>query len=129
LKGAARKRSEGMSTFLSKFYQILDGQTVILKITIGHAQLGTTSVSLGTDPLAIGHHGTLELELPPPGTDLDGKTLFCSTVVADVQTQTNETSVTYELTGGATEFRQTLQETVEHEGDIMFYTATFRFYL
>jgi hypothetical protein len=118
-----------MSTFLSKLYRIQEDQEVTLRITIGHGQVGTTSVSLGVDELVTGHHGTLELVLPATGADLNGKTLYCSTVVADVQTQTNETSVTYELTGGVKPFSETLQETVDDEGDVVFYTATFRFYL
>ena len=118
-----------MSTFLSKLYRVRKDDTVTLKITIGHGQVGTTIVNLSGNELVTGHHGSLELTLPGTGETLSGKTLYCSTTVADIQTATNETSVTYVLEGGAIPFKQTLQETVESHGDVVFYTAVFRFYM
>ena len=117
-----------MNTVLSKFYRIRAEDTVKLKITIGHGQTGVTSVNLGKERIVTGHQNTLELTIPGRGTNLSGKKLFCTTTVADVRTETNETSVTYELLGGITSFRQAMQETVENEGDVVFYTATFLFY-
>ncbi len=118
-----------MSTSLSKFYKVRGDDTVTLKINIGHAQVGTTTVNLGLQQLVSGHKDSLSLTLPGTGTDLDGKTLFCSTIVADVRSETNQTSVTYEITGGVSDFKQTLQESVTSNGDVIFYTATFRFHL
>lgn len=117
-----------MSTSLSKFYQVRDEDSVTFKITIGHGQVGITSVNLGKERIKSDYQNTLELTIPEKGKDLKGKKLFCSTIVADVRTETNETSVTYELTGGAKPFKQTLQESVESEGDVVFYVATFLFY-
>lgn len=117
-----------MSTALSKFYRVRDEDSVTLKITIGHGQVGITSVNLGKERIESDHQNTLELKIPGKGKDLKSKKLFCSTIVADVRTETNATSVTYELIGGVKPFKQTLQETVESEGDVVFYVATFLFY-
>ena len=118
-----------MSTSLSKFYRIRDEDPVTLKITIGHGQIGTTILNLSGEELVSGHKGSLEYVLPKSGKELNNKTLYCSTIVADVRTETNETSVTFELIGGLKPFKQTLQESVESEGDVVFYTTTFRFYV
>lgn len=118
-----------MSTSLSKFYRVRNEDTVTLKITIGHGQVGTTSVNLAGKDLVSGHKNSLNLPIPDPGKELNGKTLFCSTIVADVRTETSETSVTYELKGGVNPFKQMLQESVDSEGDVVFYAATFRFYV
>jgi hypothetical protein len=117
-----------MSTSLSKFYRVRDDDTGRLKIIIGHGQIGKTSVSLDRNDLAVNEQGTVDLTIPGSGRDLKGRTLFCSTIVADVRTETNKTSVIYELTGGVANFEETLQESVDTEGGVMFYTATFRFY-
>jgi GTP cyclohydrolase III len=117
-----------MSTTLSKFYQVRDEEKVKLKITIGYGQIGTTSVNLGKNKIISDHENTLEETTLGSGKELVSKKLFCSTIVADVRTETNETSVTYELIGGVKPFKQTLQESVESEGDVVFYIATFLFY-
>ena len=118
-----------MSTSLSNFYRVRNEDTVTLKITIGHGQVGTTSVNLAGNDLVSGHKNSLNLRIPGSGKELNGKTLFCSTIVADVRTETNETSVTYEVSGGVNPFKQTLQERVDSEEDIVFYTGIFRFYV
>lgn len=117
-----------MNTSLSKLYRVGKGDKVTLKITIGYAQVGTTTVNLGSNKLVSDQKNTFELPIGS-GEDLNGKTLYCSTIVADIQKETNQTSVTYELTGGPQGFKQTLQESVENEGAVVFYTATFRFYV
>jgi hypothetical protein len=118
-----------MSTFVTKLYRVRPEDNVTFKVIIGHGQLGKTTLNLLGDELVAGRRNTFEYTLPGPGNKLDGKKLYVSTVVADVQTDTNETSVTYELEGGVKPFRETLQETVESHGDVVFYTATFRFYV
>ena len=118
-----------MSTSLSKFYQVREEDTVTLKVTIGHAQHAVTAVYLGKDQIVPGHRNSLELSIPGSGRELNGKTLYCTTVVADVRTETNETSVTFELIGGVKPFKQTLQESVQSEGEVVFYAATFLFWV
>lgn len=117
-----------MSNSLTKLYQVPNSdQEVKLAVRIGHAQLGMTTVSLGTRQLASNHRGTLEVTVGK-GADLNGAQLFCVTTVTDVRTETNQTSVTYELQGGTHTFQETLQETVSNEGDVVFYTAVFHFH-
>lgn len=117
-----------MSTIISKLYQIRPNDVVTLKITIGHGQVGVSTVSLGTSNLAERLRDNLDLFINRPGENLVGKTLICVTTVSDVRMETNETSVTFELTGGITPFKQTLQESVPNHGDVLIYAATFRFF-
>jgi hypothetical protein len=117
-----------MSTVLSKFFRVRPEDQIFLKITIGHAQIGTTMVSLAGEQLASDQRDSFKIALPKDGKELAGKSLFCSTIVTDVRSETNQTSVTYELIGGENPWKQTLSETVESENDSIFYVATIKFY-
>ncbi len=116
-----------MGTLIFHSYQVRDDDIIKLKVTIGDAQRGVTTVKLGVDELANNHPGQLELTIGS-GRDLKGKELFCTTTVADVRTETNHTSVTFEVEGGPNSFSETLQKTVKDHGDVVFYVATFSFF-
>ncbi len=117
-----------MSTLLSKIIRVRPDDELLIRIEIGYGQLGKSTVQLGQDYLATNQEGNLTLALPGKGKDLAGRTLLCTSVVADVRTETNQTCVTYSLSGGETSWSQTLQESVQSDGDILFYSATMRFY-
>jgi ATP-dependent 26S proteasome regulatory subunit len=112
-----------MSTTLTKVYKVRQGDAVILRVTIGFAQIGVTTVFLDEKMLINNHPNSLEIELNKPGESLQGKTLLCSTTVTDVRTETNETSVTYEFIGGPNTQKHTLKESVESAGAVILYTA------
>lgn len=116
-----------MSTQLTKLYRVKPTSEIKLVITIGHAQQGLTTAYLESDKIVNEKKNSLEIILPEKGKDLKGKTLFCSTTVIDVVTETNETSVTYELLGGRQDFKQVLQESVDKEHGVKHYVATFLF--
>jgi hypothetical protein len=120
-----------MSTFLSEFYRVHDDdREVKLGITIGHAQPGTTNVTLDTEPLRSTSGDPQKFECAVgTGKEANGKTLYCASTLRDQRTETNKTSVRYSLTGGPEPFEQTLEKTVQNDGEVVFYTATIEFYV
>jgi hypothetical protein len=118
-----------MSTTLTKVYRVRKNDVVILRISIGFAQVGVTTVFLDNEMLAENRRNSFEVKLNKPGESLGGKTLMCSTIVTDVRRETNETSVTYELIGGVIAQKHTLQDSVESEGDVIIYVANCFFLL
>ncbi|UCD18313.1 MAG: hypothetical protein JSV44_05220 [Candidatus Zixiibacteriota bacterium] len=116
-----------MSTKVYKSYRLEDNSQVTLKVTIGHGQKGITDVFLGDRKIIDGKLGSFEEKLPGTGRDLNGQSMLCTTIVADIRTETDETSVRYALAGGVKPYVQPLQESVDSPGDVKYYTATFDF--
>ena len=115
-----------MGTTLYKTYNIPKDCTITLTVTIGYGQKGDTQVYLDGKTLCQ-YTDTFTHNIPNKGSELDNKILFCSTIVADIQKGTNETSVIYELSGGVNTYKQILQESVDSDGDVKFYVAYFNF--
>jgi len=117
-----------------KFYDVEPNRAAQLKITVGNGQVGATKASIGTKRFVDeddttdrdGWKDSWTIKLPK-GKDLDGKMLFVTTVVADVRQETDETSVTYDLTGGVSDFHFTLSERVAQPGGIVIYNLTVKF--
>jgi hypothetical protein len=118
-----------MSTSLAKSYQVRPDDQITLAITVGHGQLGTTTVHLEQTELVKDYKEPLELILPDKGKNLDGKTLKCSTVVAAYQKDMKDTSVTYQLKGGVRTLEHTLKQNVTQQGQTVFYSARFSLYI
>ena len=118
-----------MAVSLTEFYRVLKNRKVFLTIKIGHGQVGDTTVKLGPDTILQNHKNTLRDYEIGLGKELHGKTLICTTTVADVRQETNKTSVTYELEGGARPYQSTMKKTVDKDGDVELYVSTFRFYV
>lgn len=110
-----------MAVALQTDYQVGTGD-VSLTITIGDGQIGSSLVRLGDKELASGE---VKKQKIGAGSSLKGKTLFVKTVVADVNDQTNRTSVRYELKGGKVDRAFDLDASVEEEGGSVIYRATF----
>lgn len=116
-----------MSTSFTKLYQITDDNADIkLTLNIGEAQKGVTSIKLNTNTLLNDSEGNVELVVGK-GSELKGKTIHCTTTVTDIRTETNQTSVTYKITGGSP-YTKILGESVDNHGDVIFYTADIVFY-
>jgi hypothetical protein len=110
-----------MAVSLNTTYHVDDG-VVTLTIVIGDGQLGSSRVSL--DDTIIGQGDAIENLRLGEGSGLDGKTLAVKSVVTDVNDQTNHTSITYSLRGGAAPADYELDATVAEEGDSVIYRAT-----
>ncbi|MGE5811696.1 MAG: hypothetical protein ACM339_09355 [Ignavibacteria bacterium] len=117
-----------MSNSLTKAYQLHKDDTELkLTIAIGEGQLGVTSVNLENDLIVNNETGTVE-KIIGKCIELIGKSLYCSSTVTDIRTETNKTSITYRLEGGINFYENTLQETVNNEGDVVRYNASFFFF-
>jgi hypothetical protein len=102
----------------------LVGGAVRLTVIIGDGQLGGTALKL--DDVPIGMPGDVKNQPIGDAVSLDGRTLEVRTLVADVNLQSNHTSVTYVLTGVAEE-PLTLTHLVAEHGNAAFYDTFFRF--
>lgn len=100
----------------------VDAGDVTLTVIIGDGQLGSSLVRLGEKELATGDIDRLKIG---KGSAIAGKELFVKTVVADVNDNTNHTSVRYELKGGAADQTFDLDASVDEEGGSVIYRATF----
>jgi hypothetical protein len=112
-----------VSVTQSIFYRVGDlAQTVRLRIVIGQAQKGATVVQLGSGVLASTNDDVVDVELGT-GAEVRGKKVFCTTLVTDVNPQTNLTSVSWELSGGAKDFVKTCTESLDRSGDSVLFVA------
>lgn len=100
-------------------------EVVKLSIDYGDAQLGSSLVKLDDRELARGD-AIHDLSIGQ-GAGLTDSALSIKSVVTDVNDMTDRTSVTYALTGGATDLRCTLECIVDRNGDSAIYRTTFDF--
>ncbi len=91
---------------LERNYPVGNGPgPVLLSVIIGDGQIGGSAVFLDANQIAKGQIAHLPVGTPAA---LQGHRIGVRTVVADVNEQTNKTSVTYILTGGAGDAEYTL---------------------
>jgi hypothetical protein len=100
-------------------FQVGQGQ-VHLTVTLGEGQFGSSTVVVG-DAL-IGHQHRFDQSIGV-GSQISGKTLRVVSVVTDVNPQTNNTDVTYQLRSDAAHADHTSSFTVEHDNDSVMYVA------
>jgi hypothetical protein len=117
-----------MSTQILEVYRVNleSSKPVILEVSIGNGQLGITSANLEERKIINEVDGNFQHEIGP-GPEIDGKSLFVTTMVKDVQTASNKTSVTYKLINGISQYTGTMKKEVSAEGGAVFYTAYFLF--
>lgn len=113
-----------MAVTQSIFYPIKDDDAAVVKlrIVIGQAQKGATSVHRGGTLIVSTNDDVVDVDLGT-GAAVRGQKFYCATVVTDVNPQTNLTSVTWELTGGDRIFAKACTETLDHDGDSVLYVA------
>ena len=95
---------------------------VFLTIRIGDAQIGGSVVLL--NGREVGSNQITDLNLGK-GSDLKGSKVKIKTTVADINDQTNRTSVTYIFEGGPHPLRTDVTSEVENDGDSMVFNARF----
>ncbi|QDU66396.1 hypothetical protein [Engelhardtia mirabilis] len=100
----------------------LGAEPVLLTVTIGNGQFGTSLVRLNSAEKCRGDIG--DLELGKPGS-LKGKKVRVKSVVTDVRDETNRLTVTYKLAGGAQDQTFVSTGVVENDGDSMLFRAIF----
>ncbi len=115
-----------MSTSLTKLYKIANDD-IKFKITIGQGQIAVSDLYLGKQKIGSEIPNSFERSIQS-NEDLKGKSLYCFTIVSDIQTATNQTSITYELTGGVKPFKKLLSESVDEHGETLLYTSTIILY-
>lgn len=102
-------------------YTVGDGE-VTLSVAIGDAQIGGSVVIIEGE--TVGRNQIDDLVLGN-GPDLRGKSVKIKTTVADVNDQSNRTSVTYKFSGGPSPLNTTVTSEVDNDGDSMVFNARF----
>lgn len=97
-----------------------------LEVIIGHGQKAVSRVFLGGKKFGAEKFDSFTLKIGL-NKELKNEKLDVAITVHDIQAITNETSVTISLTGGCSEFQETMNKSVNIEGDVVFYTATIYF--
>ncbi len=119
-----------------RFYTVKrSAAPVTVKVSTGYAQVGATTAWIGKRQLANEDENSdrkkwkqeWEFDDIGNGKDLDGKLMFITTAVADVQKETDKTSVTYQITGGVDPFTFTLEVPVDQPGGLVLYHVTIDF--
>lgn len=103
-------------------YNVKEQELTSLNIIIGDAQIGASIVYLDDEEMGRGIIQVLEIGI---GSAIKGKKIKIKSVVSDVNDMTNQTSITYQLTGGILDQSFTSKSTVEENGDSVIYRAIF----
>lgn len=102
----------------------VDEKPVLLTIRIGDAQIGGSVVKRDGEP--VGKPGAVNRLPLGKGTDLVSDSIEIKTLVADVNDDTNETSVTYVLQGALPE-TIVAKRRVANNGDGVLYRTKISF--
>ena len=115
------------SLSLTKFYKTDESsEPIYLEVVIGYAQKAFSRLFLGGKKLGSEKTDSFTQKIGI-NKNLKNERLDCAITVHDIQKITNETSVTLKLTGGQGELFETLNKSVNSEGDVVFYIATIYF--
>jgi hypothetical protein len=108
---------------IERDYQVGNGEgSIMLSIVIGDGQIGGSKVFLDDTMIKKGVVQHFPIGTP---ADLKNRPLSIRTNVVDVNPQTNQTSVTYILTGGDDGAEFTLIFEAPHDKDVVPYIAIF----
>ena len=116
-----------MGKAIFDIYELGKQDSVTLKVDILYGQVANSRVYLDGKFLKE-FEDSFTFKVPGTGETLHKKKLFCSTIVSDINIQTNNTGVTLKLEGGFDPYSKTREETVASHGDTAEYTAEFKFY-
>lgn len=109
----------------TKLYETAGKAPITLEVSIGNADVGGTFVAFDGNDVNPQPNGTWTIGTA--GEDLRYKLLVCTTNVKDINPQTNKTSVTYKLSGGAESQKFPFSIDVLQYGGYAIYFITFAF--
>lgn len=111
----------------TKLYETAGKSPVTLEVIIGNADIGGTFVAFAGTALEPNPGTNDTWTIGTPGEDMRYKLLVCTTNVKDINPQTNKTSVTYKLSGGAKSQSFPFSIGVRQDGGYAMYSITFAF--
>jgi hypothetical protein len=100
----------------------VSSSNVFLTVIVGDAQIGQSIVLLNGNKVASGDIDKVTLGNGPV---IKGQTLIIKSVVADVNLQSLNMSVSYQLSGGVTDQSFGSRGVVDNTGDTIIFRATF----
>jgi hypothetical protein len=105
-------------------YTVKPKTPITLSVVIGSEQVGGTAVTWNNQ--LVGSGAIKNLQVGKANDDLRGTQLECTTTVKDVNPATNNTDVTYTLSGGETDQSFSYSAEVSAAGARAIYAVTFR---
>ena len=113
---------------ITDFYELDDSVSPVhLDVKIGYAQPAASRVFIDFDPLGGQKTNDFNTDVGN-NTSLKKKKLTINTSVWDIQTATNQTSVTVKLTGGKKTYERTIECSVGEQGGVAIYLTTIYFF-
>lgn len=112
----------------TKLYKVKPGSPVSLTVIIGEGNVGGTTVVWNDKSIVQNSDQITDMAIGAQGDNLQGKLLFCTTNVQDINPASNKTSVTYILSGGEEQQEFPFQIDVAGNGGFAIYSITFGFY-
>ena len=109
-------------TFVAPNFALPPANRLILTVTVGDAQMGTSAVWINE---VLHSKGDFNATAIGTGAALAGKQIRVKTLVTDINSFTNKMDVTYTLEGGTAPFEHTIPFEVESEGDSAVFRAVF----
>jgi hypothetical protein len=117
-----------MGTDAMNSYQSKAGVPVVLKITVGYGQPGSSVLGVSYRLPPPPQPNPLTETLTGSGATLWGQVIRCVTMVTATNPATLKTGVTYELTGVGGPSPVVLEQDAKAIGDTIPYTAAFFFH-
>ena len=108
-------------------YPVQPDEIVSLSVRIGDGQVGGSLARVDDQDPPICPPGNITDVQVGTGAALIGHTLVVRTLVADINPQTNSTTVTLDLNGSASGGDLHADASVDTDGDAVFYTSTVTF--
>jgi hypothetical protein len=105
-------------------YEVKAKTPITLTVVVGEGELGGNAVTWKNQVLGSGGAVT-NLPVGKANEDLRGTALDCTTTVKDINPNTNITSVTYTLSGGARQQTYSYTADVNVPGGRAIYSVTF----
>lgn len=102
-------------------YSIGAAATLLLTVTVGTAQMGTSGVWIDEQSHSKGDYTKTPIG---KGSDLAGKQVRIKTIVTDINSFSKKMAVTYLVEGGSKKFQKTVPWEVDEIGDTAVFRAT-----
>ena len=113
---------------ITDFYDLDDSTNQVhLQVKIGYGQPAASRVFIDFDPLGGQKMNDFDTDVGS-NISLKNKKLIINTSVWDLQSATDQTSVTVKLTGGKSTYERTAQCSVSEQGGVAIYVTTIYFF-
>jgi hypothetical protein len=113
-----------MGTEWNDRFKVHGPEPVLFKITVGHGQIGVSTVHFDNVEKGTGHDYPMTVPIARADDDVDRKRLDCTTTPLDVRAETNTVGVDFEISQGSNSKKRSLEQQKDTDGNLGPFTAT-----